>query len=1228
MMPPTPATPRTFAGDPNPPPEKLEAPPMSSGGGGESTSAGTGSLPPEASSAVSTSAAPQKDTQRSYSVIERPDGSRDAFVSDPKGDQKLWSVNSPDADKILHATGNYDPVTKTWSNLPEAVVKSLGTGRLAFPDRIMNAWEGGETGVVRSLLGAKLMYGEMTGAQAKEQGDPLLLKVRLDEDPSIAWQGGFSATIAEMLKHPVNTAESAAVGVAGMAPLMKDILLHGTAPYAAGAAAAGAGAAGVGMAVGGPLGPGVALAAVTNGLRIGATYGTFKRSMDLFGGQFAMDMADKGYDDKAIQKYAPVVGAINGALTLMRFDLMTPAMKSAAITEVLGSSAVKSMLNSWLVKYGEHVAGFAALGTAQEAVNLFTGNMAAIAEHKPELLTAGPEAKKRLLDTALQATMAGVILGAPGAAFGARAEMKAGLGGEAIEPGQAAGQGEASAKPANLLEPSLEPRQGEIKPSLESIKDHPAYVKAQETAAPVLKEEAAKLGLDPKEPGVAQQVRKSLHDQAWDLTNEIKAKGLKPGSPEYEAASEKVNSLVERMYTTSRQAEIEADPSNAEKFAEIDSNRAAAEKPAEREFVKTPDIEIKRGENDKATAEEIRYQKQGAFNEQRVRGNQLAEEIRRQVPDPAERSGMFWYKAAGGDEAVLQDALTDPKLEAYHPEIEKALNLSDKAKEALSKVSQYYDEAGQVSKEMGTINNVRENYQNRIYTPEPPSDFVKSETNAGIKQTTRHAKQRVFETEFDAARAGKTFATTDVADALSIHNEEMARVNTSRNMADAMAQAKLGAWKRDVPEGWARVGTLEKNVPIKDKAGNAIMGEDGNQVVSHSVFVAPEGIAKGLEAIADPDFVKKIDVLRGIQKFQGLVKTADLAFSAYHPMTFLAQTIYQRDISALLSLGKMDEFLSNPTNMKWEQDGAAHSLVTSAMEANQDILRNLATSQEGFADAIVNHPIAKAVLNQVDKNANFIFGKMQRTLKIANYSSQVMNWIADHPAATNEEVVAAKRGIARNVNAVYGGLNWEAMGMTKSNLSLLRLGLLAPDWTISNIQLLKQAIGERGTAGNASRAHILTALTTGMIATEGINKILTGHYTDENEPGHQLEVEIAPNVYVSMLRGGIGDITKFASMVAESGAGGIARFIQGKGAPFARTSAGLLTNTQYTGGPIVPKNAGPVAGTYDVLKYALQNAGPVPFGISNLLSYARSDEPNAVGAAAVASGTGRFSKGK
>ena len=59
------------------------------------------------------------------------------------------------------------------------------------------------------------------------------------------------------------------------------------------------------------------------------------------------------------------------------------------------------------------------------------------------------------------------------------------------------------------------------------------------------------------------------------------------------------------------------------------------------------------------------------------------------------------------------------------------------------------------------------------------------------------------------------------------------------------------------------------------------------------------------------------------------------------------------------------------------------------------------------------------------------------------------------------------RSIGKEINAVYGGLNWDVMGVSANYQAVARMFLLAPDWTFSNVANLKYAF-EGGPGGNAA----------------------------------------------------------------------------------------------------------------------------------------------------------------
>lgn len=653
-------------------------------------------------------------------------------------------------------------------------------------------------------------------------------------------------------------------------------------------------------------------------------------------------------------------------------------------------------------------------------------------------------------------------------------------------------------------------------------------------------------------------------------------------------------------------------PTSVESLKELNQSRDTADTssgltiPDDNTYVKNDELNIQPEGTDKKTAAGIRQAYTELKNTQIVRGNNLADQLKEMTPH--EQDGMFWYKAAKGDTATLEGLLENPNFDEYRPGIKQALNLSPQAKEALATGEQYYTEAGRVALQTGSIDDLRENYQNRIYKPEAATDFVKNESRQGLKPTTSHGKARIFNSEIDAVNAGKRFATTNYADALAIHNEEMARVNTARKALDTMEKGGLGAWTDRMPSNWSQVGTMRKGA---------------------QVFAAPNGIAKGMRAITDPDFMAKIDAIRGIRKYQGLVKSVDLAMSFYHHLTFVTQALSSRGgVGTLAHMVAGGLKMASPAFKEMELDFVNHGGITSQVAATQDIMSHLTEGNDMVSKAL-RLPVLKQATQAIEASNDFLFGKIQRFLKTMTFQKEAAAWVNGHPNATNAEVTAAKRGYAKAVNANFGGLNWEAMGITKSDQSLLRTLFLAPDWLTSAGSQVKYALSDTGTAGNAARATMVKAIVGGMAVTEGLNKLITGHYTDQNPKGHTLELEVAPNVYVSLIRGAPGELVKLLSNVTESGPiEGTSRYLQSKLAAIPRTALGLVSGVNYVGQNIYTagqKHPNAVSETFGGLLFALENGSPFPFGLGNTASYVGSGTATIPGTAAVASGVGRYS---
>jgi hypothetical protein len=94
---------------------------------------------------------------------------------------------------------------------------------------------------------------------------------------------------------------------------------------------------------------------------------------------------------------------------------------------------------------------------------------------------------------------------------------------------------------------------------------------------------------------------------------------------------------------------------------------------------------------------------------------------------------------------------------------------------------------------------------------------------------------------------------------------------------------------------------------------------------------------------------------------------------------------------------------------------------------------------------------------------------------------------------------------AKVVNERFGGLNYAMMGRDPTLQDAMRLGVMAPDWGESTVRQMGRLLG--GPATGEARGFVGKAVGGMYLTTQLINYALNGHWTDENQPGHQFEVE-------------------------------------------------------------------------------------------------------------------------
>lgn len=406
---------RTFAGDPNAPPK------------GPRPSTAAVAEPPVTvdEPKTETQQAPSsiKHPKARLSVVDNGDGSRDVFA----GSEKIGIVNIPGAETILDNLGTYNPDMKMWDDVPEDVAKQLMAGDLPLPAYLPAKYKANKAMIANGIIWTDWMRGKKTLEAALGEGDIESLKMRVKEAPLFVWQGDIPKTVGKMWADakeagPEGFARRIAGETAGAAAFMTDK------PMVAAAGMTVAATIVASESVTGGLATPAVVSGVAFALKRGADAVVFRRSYEIEGGNAAADMIARGYEPETVKRLAPMVGVVNGALEVVGFHMLAAPFKRVLAGKMLASGAMRKVLAGAYVSYMKELGTEVSTEVAQEMMNIYSENLAADIENKPDLRNTDSDVLTRLGDITLK-TMAGSGgLKAPGLALEAgvqRADAKA-----------------------------------------------------------------------------------------------------------------------------------------------------------------------------------------------------------------------------------------------------------------------------------------------------------------------------------------------------------------------------------------------------------------------------------------------------------------------------------------------------------------------------------------------------------------------------------------------------------------------------------------------------------------------------------------------------------------------------------------------------------------------------------------------------------------------------------
>jgi hypothetical protein len=551
------------------------------------------------------------------------------------------------------------------------------------------------------------------------------------------------------------------------------------------------------------------------------------------------------------------------------------------------------------------------------------------------------------------------------------------------------------------------------------------------------------------------------------------------------------------------------------------------------------------------------------------------------------------------------------RIQALRPAIERAQKPMDAAMKA---VDQFYTNmASMTGAEGKRVGNLDATWNPETYVPHvlhpkgeggvaTPRQRMGQALGGRIGKYFGFSERRSYPTLLHAVMGDVIPKTMNVHDAFTVQQDNFATSRATRLLEDTLRDTSIGKYtvKANAPEDWVPIAPQSNEfralVPYDsgtiDEAGQAVL-----DVAEKRLFV-PKFIEQSLRPITSPDFTTEIMAVSAVRVTQAATKAAQLGLSFFHATTENYMALANMGPKGWIRALRADR--ESPQFLLAERDLIAHG-GTSPIQGNTvEAYHALQPGSIPTYGDIWRQNAAVKIMDQAAKAiSDFTFANLQRRFKVTDYQLHVAAWMAKNPGAFGRDVMLAKQSVAKEINAIYGGLHWENLGLNKSTVEIARAVMLAPDWTLSNIFNVKYAF-EKGPGGRMARMFWARTLAGGLVATQLASLLFSGRpsprptmvYMGHDSSGR----EIYQNIF---FKGAPGDATNLVTNVYDYGLQGIARTLAGKGAPVVRTALQLISNRDYLGHEIAPKGMNPVASSVRTAYSAGKSMLPVPLSLTN-----------------------------
>lgn len=594
-----------------------------------------------------------------------------------------------------------------------------------------------------------------------------------------------------------------------------------------------------------------------------------------------------------------------------------------------------------------------------------------------------------------------------------------------------------------------------------------------------------------------------------------------------------------------------------------------------------------------------------------------------------DRASLYAYTHT---DAARWEALKKQRIETFQ-KLREAAGLALKPTADMHRanaiMTQYYRDTLNEGRQAGLFQTGRDprQYVNRYYNSDetlaadaeggklPPAYGA----GQGPTRAFEHGKQRVYDTIGEAIANGQKPATYDAADLMRIYGNDYSRRAATLELMEYLKNTKDAQWaflgSNKAPLGWRplRFGghDIVNTVPFID--------EKGELRNAHQAFFVPPKIAEALRPITDRTGLE-MPWYRKFRAAQRIAKQLNLSFALFHEGALTVSAIANMGPKA--ALAALTQHVDSPEWRTAEQEfiraGGTTTITGDSVQAYRRLKLGATPTWRDVVNAL---PVIKEGEEAAAKITKLTFDISQRKWKVYDFQVKDAQWILDHPKATQLEHIQAQRGLAKEINAIYGGLHWENLGVNQHSLDLARAFLLAPDWTFSNFltydytgknlynKLRGRVSIEDAVAAKAARGYWTRSVLYGVAATQGMSLMLGGKLSTNPTQVYLGKDAQGKEIYQNMFfRGASADLVNIIHDVQDYGEiDGMAVFMLSKAAPGVREALSSISNRNWLGQQLRNKDMDHVAKLLRSINQLVPGL-VTPFSVQNLYQIMLGDE--------------------